>query len=84
MLVDEQDRHLLTINTHKGLFGYKRMNYGIALAPAVWQRAIEQVLSGIAGVHLFLEDITIMGRNDQEHFERLELIETRRIWSQSK
>ncbi|GFV93241.1 transposon Tf2-8 polyprotein [Trichonephila clavipes] len=74
MLVDEQDRHLLTINTHKGLFRYKRMNYGIALAPAVWQRAIEQVLSGIAGVHVFLDDITITGRNDQEHFERLKLV----------
>ncbi|KAF8768286.1 Transposon Tf2-11 polyprotein like [Argiope bruennichi] len=74
MLVDERDRHLLTINTHKGLFRYKRMNYGIALAPAVWQRAIEQVLSGIAGVHVFLDDITVTGRNDQEHFERLELV----------
>ncbi|GFV75041.1 uncharacterized protein K02A2.6 [Trichonephila clavipes] len=74
MLVDEQDRHLLTINTHKGLFRYKRMNYGIALAPAVWQRAIEQVLSGIAGVHVFLDDITVTGRNDHEHFERLELV----------
>ncbi|GFW04090.1 uncharacterized protein K02A2.6 [Trichonephila clavipes] len=74
MLVDEQDRHLLTINTHKGLFRYKRRNYGIALAPAVWQRAIEQVLSGIAGVHVFLDDITVTGRNDQEHFERLELV----------
>ncbi|GFT76976.1 transposon Tf2-11 polyprotein [Trichonephila clavipes] len=74
MLVDEQDRHLLTINTHKGLFRYKRMNYGIALAPAVWQRAIEQVLSGIAGVHVFLDDITITGENDQEHFERLKLV----------
>ncbi|XP_055931978.1 uncharacterized protein K02A2.6-like [Argiope bruennichi] len=74
MLVDERDRHLLTINTHKGLFRYKRMNYGIALAPAVWQRAIEQVLSGIAGVHVFLNDITVTGRNDQEHFERLELV----------
>ncbi|XP_055932001.1 uncharacterized protein K02A2.6-like [Argiope bruennichi] len=63
------DRHLLTINNHKGLFRYKRMNYGIALAPAVWQRAIEQVLSGIAGVHVFLDDIT--GR---QHFERLELV----------
>ncbi|GFX95887.1 uncharacterized protein K02A2.6 [Trichonephila clavipes] len=74
MSVDEQDRHLLTINTHKGLFRYKRMNYGIALAPAVWQRAIEQVLSGIAGVHVFLDDITVTGRNDQEHFERLEFV----------
>ncbi|GFU41265.1 uncharacterized protein K02A2.6 [Trichonephila clavipes] len=53
MLVDEQDRHLLTINTDKGLFRYKRMNYGIALAPAEWQRAIEQVLSGIAGYTYF-------------------------------
>ncbi|GFW11170.1 uncharacterized protein K02A2.6 [Trichonephila clavipes] len=66
MLVDEQDRHLLTINTHKGLFRYKRMNYGIALAPAVWQRAIEQVLSGISGIHVFLDDITVTGRNDQD------------------
>ncbi|KAF8790114.1 hypothetical protein HNY73_005187 [Argiope bruennichi] len=74
MLVDERDRHLLMINTHKVLFRYKRMNYGIALAPAVWQRAIEQVLSGIAGVHVFLDDITVTGRNDQEHFERLELV----------
>ncbi|GFY08149.1 uncharacterized protein K02A2.6 [Trichonephila clavipes] len=73
-LVDEQDRYLLTINTHKGLYRYKRMNYGIALAPAVWQRAIEQVLSGIAVVHVFLDDITVTGRNDQEHFERLELV----------
>ncbi|GFW22067.1 retrovirus-related Pol polyprotein from transposon 17.6 [Trichonephila clavipes] len=47
---------------------------GIALAPAVWRRAIEQVLSGIAGVHVFLDDITVTGRNDQEHFERLELV----------
>lgn len=74
MMVDERDRHLLTVNTHKGLFRYKRMNYGIALAPAVWQRSIEQVLSGIAGVHVFLDDITITGKNDVEHFERLESV----------
>ncbi|XP_054707489.1 uncharacterized protein K02A2.6-like [Uloborus diversus] len=74
MMVDEKDRHLLTINTHKGLFRYKRMNYGIALAPAVWQRSIEQVLSGIPGVHVFLDDITVTGRNDQEHLSRLEQV----------
>ena len=50
------------------------MNYGIVLAPAVWQRAIEQVLSGIVVVHIFLDNITVTGKNDQEHFERLELV----------
>jgi len=74
MTVDERDRHLLTINTHKGLFRYKRMHYGIALAPAVWQRSMEQILADIPGVHVFLDDITVTGKNDQEHFQRLELV----------
>ena len=58
----------------KGLFRYKRMNRGIALSPAVWQRSIEQVLFGISGVHVFLNDITVMGRNNQENLDRLESV----------
>ena len=64
MTVDEQDNHLLKDNTHKRLFQYKRMNYGIALAPAVWQRSIEQILADIPGVHVFLDDINVTGKND--------------------
>lgn len=46
--------------------------YGIAPAPAIWQRFIEEVLNGIPGVTVFLDDIRITSRNDCEHMQRLE------------
>ncbi|XP_040185819.1 uncharacterized protein K02A2.6-like [Rana temporaria] len=40
--VHPDSRHLLTINTHKGLFQYNRMVFGIAQAPAIWQRIMNE------------------------------------------
>ncbi|XP_058828320.1 uncharacterized protein K02A2.6-like [Topomyia yanbarensis] len=70
--VEEGDREVLTLNTHKGLYQPTRLMYGIASAPAIWQRLMEQVLNGIPGVTVFLDDIRITGPNDQIHLQRLE------------
>lgn len=55
--VRPEDSHLLTINTHKGLYECTRLLYGVASAPAVWQREIENIIAGIPGVTVFLDDI---------------------------
>ena len=48
----------------KGLFQYTRLPYGVASAPAAFQRAIETVLQGIPYVAVYLEDILIIGKTE--------------------
>lgn len=70
----ESEREILTLNTHKGLYQCNRLMYGVAAAPAIWQRTIENILSGIPGVAVFLDDIRVSGKNLEEHMARLELV----------
>ncbi|CAI6374057.1 unnamed protein product [Macrosiphum euphorbiae] len=57
--VHTSDRHLLTLNTHKGLYECTRLMFGVASATAIWQREIEKILIGIPGVTVFLDDYSL-------------------------
>ena len=46
-LVDEDTQKLLTINTHRGLYQYKRLPFSIASAPAIFQRVMDTLLQDI-------------------------------------
>lgn len=72
MQVDEQSRDMLTVVTHKGLFRYCRLPFGITSAPALFQRAMDQILSGLNGVQCYLDDILVTGKNEEEHLENLD------------
>ncbi|XP_011883552.1 PREDICTED: uncharacterized protein K02A2.6-like [Vollenhovia emeryi] len=74
MEVREEDRELITLNTHKGLFRSTRLVYGIASAPAIWQREIENILQGIDGISILLDDIRITGPNNEIHLNRLKQV----------
>ena len=74
MLVEEDSRKYLVINTHKGLFRYNRLPFGVSSAPALFQKAIEQVLQGLPGVQAYLDDILVTGKNDDEHLMNLEQV----------
>ncbi|CAC5415745.1 unnamed protein product [Mytilus coruscus] len=50
------------------------MAFGIASAPAIWQRTIEQILSGIPGTQCLLDDMIITGSTDEEHLNNLESV----------
>ncbi|KAL0098925.1 hypothetical protein PUN28_020833 [Cardiocondyla obscurior] len=72
--VDAESSKLLTLNTHKCLYKVNRLMYGIASAPAIWQRTIENILQDIPGTAVFLDDIVITGENEQVHLQRLQSV----------
>ncbi|GFO31292.1 Pol polyprotein [Plakobranchus ocellatus] len=70
--MDEDSKQYVTINTHVGLFRYNRMPYGIASGPAIFQKKMKEILSGIKGVQVFIDDIRLTGSSDEEHLHRLD------------
>ncbi|VDL65922.1 unnamed protein product, partial [Nippostrongylus brasiliensis] len=70
----EEFQKYTTINTHKGLFQYTRVPFGIASAPAIFQKIMETTLAGIEGVLIYLDDITVTGPDDRSHLQRLEKV----------
>ena len=72
MLLDEKSQELCTINTHKGLFRYTRLPFGISSSPAIWQRFMEQVLSGMDSICVMLDDVLVTGKTNDEHLRNLE------------
>ena len=67
LVLDEESRKLTTINTHKGLYQYRRLPFGVSAAPAIFQRTMECMLRDIPHVCVYLDDILITGVDDAEH-----------------
>lgn len=69
--LDEESKKYTTINTHKGLFQYNRLPFGISSAPGIFQRTIENLLQGISSVIVRLDDILVTGKTRGEHLQNL-------------
>jgi len=74
MKVKVECQSLLTINTHRDLYKYTRLPFGITTAPSLWQQAMAQVLSGIPNVAYYIDDILITGHTRAEHIENLHMV----------
>ena len=74
MVVAPDSRACLTINTPLGLFRYRRLPFGIATAPAIWQKAMSMVLQGCKGVVYYIDDILVTGKTRVEHEHNLQMV----------
>ena len=77
ILLDEDSREYVTINTHKGLYRPSRLPFGVASASAIFQSKIEQVLQDIPMVVCRVDAILVSGKNDQDHLKNLNEVLTR-------
>ena len=74
LLLDDQSKKYLVINTQKGLFRYTRLPFGVSSAPGIFQRVMETVLKGVKNVAVYLDDILVAGASVDEHLTSLEAV----------
>ena len=67
MKVQEQCRAFFTINRTHGLYLYQRLPFGVALAPAICQRTMDQIPQGIPGVFYYQDDIIVASCTSGDH-----------------
>ena len=71
MEVDEDSKNLLIINTHKGLFQFCRLPFGVKSAPAIFQQTMDTMLTGLPGDSSSIDDIIITGTTSEERLHHL-------------
>lgn len=70
--LSDESKQYLVLNTHKGLYRYSRLTYGVASAPAIFQNVMESLLGDIPNLGVFLDDIIVTGRTESEHDQNVD------------
>ncbi|CAH8557945.1 unnamed protein product [Schistosoma intercalatum] len=72
--VSDESKDLLTINTHKGLFRYNRLPFGVKTAPSIFQQIMDTMLQGIPGAAAYLDDIIITAVDKMDLQKKLDQV----------
>lgn len=74
--VQEEDKPKTAFSTPFGHFEFNRMPFGLKTAPATFQRAMDNVLRGLQGLHclIYLDDVIIFSKSLPEHIEKLKAV----------
>ena len=73
-LDEEYQKFLVVINTHKGLFRYSRLPFGISSAPAFFRQVMDQIFQGLNGVQCYLDDVIVTGKTEEELVQSLQAV----------
>lgn len=74
VVLSENSRKYTVINTHRGLFKYNRLVFGLASSPGIFQRLMTDVLKDIPDVMVFLDDILIVGKTIESNLATTERV----------
>ncbi|XP_059217655.1 uncharacterized protein LOC131994788 [Stomoxys calcitrans] len=74
LVLDEDSQLLCAWSTHIGTLKVKRLPFGVKTAAAIIQKTMENLFRGIPYVVVYQDDITVTGKNMQEHISTLRLV----------
>lgn len=68
--LEESSRYITAFTTHRGNFVFKRLHFGINSASEIFQKTLEEALSGLEGVRVYVDDILVFG-DEKNHRARV-------------
>ena len=66
--------HKTAFVTHNGKYEYLRVPFGLAQAPAYFQKLMNQVLKGLDFTLAYLDDIIIFSETEEQHLHHIEIV----------
>ena len=66
--------HAFLVASPLGYFCFCRLPFGVSSGPELFQRKMEQILAGCAGVVIYLDDILIFASSQEEHDRRQQAV----------
>lgn len=70
----ETVRHLTTFMTANGLMRFKRLPFGLSIAPELFQKTMERILINCKNVIVYLDDILIYATSAEELLQMVEKV----------
>ncbi|XP_055585012.1 uncharacterized protein K02A2.6-like [Uranotaenia lowii] len=74
LVVSENAKRMLVINTHKGLYAYTRLPFGVKPAAQIFQSVIDRILQGLSNAQAYVDDILIWAKTNEELLVKIEMV----------
>ena len=69
--IKPEDQYKTAFITDSGLYEWTRLTFGFCNGPAAFQRAMDRIFEGLEFVVIYLDDVIICSKNEQEHLRHL-------------
>lgn len=76
VLIREEDRSKTAFRTHRGLYQFRRMPFGLRNGPSIFQRIMQSVLAPYLWIFtlVYIDDIVVYSKTFDEHLEHLKAV----------
>ena len=74
--MDEEDVEKTAFRTHRGLFQFKRMPFGLCNGPSIFQRVMQGILAPYLWIFclVYIDDIVIYSKSYEDHIDHLDKV----------
>ena len=74
--LDEEDVEKTAFRTHRGLFQFKRMPFGLRNGPSIFQRVMQGILAPYLWIFclVYIDDIVVFSKSYEDHIHHLDKV----------